>query len=451
MGRRSGEPLTQDQVNRMKPGQVLWDGAIPGLGVRRGESRITWRLKVPVARAGIRYTTKAGEERVRQFRVETLNPSSNMNLSEARNRARIVQGKITEEVGDPTAMRRRANAAEITLKQAWDRYVEGRKVRRFDKNGVEVQKPLSPKSIRDLQDTIRLYFGDWQDRTLAALAQDRDGFQARFYDLTEGRGGRTANKAVGHFRAVWRDIKGKLPELPDCPADAVSKLNAEYERKDAYTPEELPALATAILRAGNWRAGLHFFMLLSGCRATGVKTALRSDYDRENGTLLLREHKGSKHVVPLSPVMISLLDAMIELGDRYHEGTPYIFCGPSKPGHLKDTRINAPASGGLAARRAEIKRGVGSKIGSHVHRHTWVSLYKLAGIDESDARLMVGHAQRGGGAHAGYVAPIMSHLRQQQAKMSDYLMTVSGMGEDYRFTAKAFASFRAMTEVAGLI
>lgn len=275
MGRRSGAPLTQEQVNRLKPGQVLNDGRVPGLGVRRGEDRLTWRLKVQVAKAGIRYTTKAGDERVRQFRVETLNPVGDMTLAEARERAEIVKGKIKSEIRDPETLRRRANATEITLKQAWDRYVEGRKVRRFDKNGVEVQKPLSPKSIRDLEDTLRLYFGDWQDRTLAVLSEERDTFEARFYDLTNTRGGRTANKAVQHFRAVWREAKGKLPDLPSCPADTLTKLNSESERKSAYQPEELPNAVKAVWKAGRFRAGVHLFLMLTGQRSGAVKRAKR--------------------------------------------------------------------------------------------------------------------------------------------------------------------------------
>ena len=295
MGRRSGAPLTQEQVNRLKPGQVLNDGRVPGLGVRRGEDRLTWRLKVQVAKAGIRYTTKAGDERVRQFKVETLNPVGEMTLAEARERAEIVKGKIKTEIRDPATMRRRANATEITLKQAWDRYIESRKVRRWDKNGVEVQKPLSPKSIRDLEDTLRLYFGDWKDRTLAVLAEERDAFEAHFFDLTNTKGGRTANKAVGHFRAVWREAKGKLPDLPSCPADAVTKLNSESERKSAYQPEELTEAVNAVWKAGRFRAGIHLFMMLTGQRSGAVMLfAKLNEVGRRTDTTFIVIHHSTK-------------------------------------------------------------------------------------------------------------------------------------------------------------
>jgi len=459
MGRRSGAPLTQEQVNRLKPGQVLNDGKVPGLGVRRGEDRLTWRLKVQVAKAGLRYTTKAGDERVRQFRVETLNPVGEMTLAEARERAEIVKGRIKTEIRDPEALRRRANASEITLKQAWDRYVEGRKVRRFDKNGVEVQKPLSPKSIRDLEDTLRLYFGDWQDRTLAVLAQEREAFEARFYDLTNNRGGRTANKAVGHFRAVWREAKGKLPELPDCPANAVTRLNAESERKSAYQPEELPAAVKAVWKAGRFRAGLHMFLMLSGQRSGAVKRAKRDQYHREAGYLDLIDDKGQSHPVPLSPQMIDLLDAMIALGDRYCKGTAYIFPSFHRikgkqgiKGHVTDVRIKAPASSLMAAHRAKIGRGIGSEIGGHIWRHTWRSLYPVAGLSRHDATMMIGHAEgEKRTAHDIYAAPIISHLRGQQAIMSDYLMKQAGFAPDFRFTPGYFVSVRVLDDLEGLL
>ena len=436
----------------MKVGQILNDGRVPGLGVRRGESRLTWRLKVPVAKAGIRYTTNAGEERVRQFRVETLNPVKELTLAEARELAEIVKGKIKAEVRDPVTLRRRANAAEITLKQAWDRYVEGRKIRRFDKNGVEVQKPLSPKSIRDLEDTLRLYFGDWQDRTLAALSQERDGFEARFYDLTNNRGGRTANKAVAHFRAVWREAKGKLPELPDCPADAVTKLNKEHERKSAYQPEELPAVVDAVWKAGRFKAGLHLFLMLTGQRSGAVKRAKRDQYHRDAGYLDLIDDKGQSHPVPLSPVLIDLLDAMIALGDRHFNGTPFIFPAYSKSGHLTDTRVDAPASAMMAAHRAMIRRGVGSDIGGHIWRHTWRSLYPVAGLTRHDATMMIGHADgEKQTAHDIYAAPIISHLCGQQAIMSDFMMKHAGFKADFRFTPNYFMGVRELSAIEGLI
>lgn len=451
MGRRSGEPLTQEQVNRMAVGQVLNDGKVPGLGVRRGEGRLTWRLKVQIAKAGIRYTTKAGEERVRQFRVETLNPVGEMTLAEARERAEIVKGRIKTEVRDPETLRRKASASEITLKQAWDRYVEGRKVRRFDKNGVEVQKPLSPKSIRDLEDTLKLYFKDWQDRTLAVLAEERDTFEARFYDLTNNRGGRTANKAVGHFRAVWREAKGRLPDLPTCPADAVTKLNKERKRKSAYQPHELPDAVNAVWKAGRFRAGVHLFMMLSGQRSGGVKSALRANYDRDAGTLLL-DTKGSEHLVPLSPAMIDLLDAMIALGDRHFAGTPYIFPAHSKSGHVNDVRVDAPASAYMAAHRAAIGRGIGSEIGGHIWRHTWRSLYPQAGLSRHDATMLIGHADGDKRtAHDDYAAEMIRHLQGQQTIMSEFLMKHAGFTSDFRFTSSYFLGVRELDAISGLV
>lgn len=451
MGRHAGPPLTQAQVDRMKPGQMLWDGAVPGLGIRCGVNSKTWRVKVPLGNAGVRRIAKDGSSRTAKFKVESFPYTGAPSLTDARKRAIEIKGAIFKELGDPEALRRRARANEITLEQAWNAYVLKCKNGRSTRNGYQRKKPCSARYVQELEDTLRLSYGDWKHRTLADLAADRDAFEVLFDDITENRGPTTADKAIRIFRTVWGETKTKFPELPDCPANVISDLNGTKEREDAYTPEELPGVVDAIWRAGRFRAGLHFFLMLSGFRSGGVKKALRSNYDREAGTLLIPEHKGNEDTVYLSPVMISLLDAMIELGDRYFPGHPYIFCGHSASGCLTDHRIKAPPSAATAKRRAEDGLQVDGPIGSHIWRHTWISLYPLAGLTRYDGAKMVGHklgGAEGNSAHAGYGMAIPSHLREQQAKMSDYLMTAAGLGADYRFGAGCFGTIR---EISGLI
>lgn len=448
MGRHAGPHLTQEAVNTLPQGRTAFDGKVPGLSVRASGRRKVFRFKAPVKSAGLTTVIK-GKAQVKQYVVKTLGYADEIDLSEARRRALMEQGEILKDLGNVEGLRRKAQLGSITLEWAWDRYVQECRV----PHGRD-QKPCTPRTIEHYEATLRLYFDTWRTRRILDIAKDRDGFKAHYRAL-EQRGKYVARTADKHFRIIWADLVRSFPELKEygCPADVLGKRDKvkTENRQIAYQPEELPGVMPSIWKAGRFRAGLQYFLMLSGCRATGVKTALRSDYDREAGTLLLRHHKGKEHTVYLSPVMISLLDAMVALGERYFPDKPYIFCAFSKEGHVTSAAIEAPPSAALLAHRAKTGRGGDDEIGTHIWRNTWVSLAPAAGLSGRDARQLIGHSTGDEDSHEGYATPIPSHLRAQQERMSDYLMTQAGKGAAYRFSQEEFLGVRELEAITGLI
>lgn len=451
MGRHAGPHLTQSQVDALpfSTGKAIdiHDGKVRGLHVRVNQQRKAYRMKLSLKGAGMVKVQKDGSIKPKDVEIRTIGFADEIDLEEARRRAQIALGETLTKLGDTEKMRREARLEGVTLQWAWDRYIQECKF----PHGRD-QKPCTPNTIAHYETVLRLYFDGWKHKKVVDLARDREGYKTHYRKLEE-RGKYAARSADKVFRIVWADLKRTFPELPDCPANVLGKRDKAkvQKRQIGYRPDELANVMPYIWRAGRFRAGLQYFLMLSGCRATGVKTALRSDYNRERGTLMLRHHKGKEHEIPLSAAMISLLDAMITLGESLFPDNPYIFCAFSKAGHITSAVIEAPPSEALAAHRAKTGKGQDDEIGTHLWRNTWVSLAPLAGLSARDARQMIGHSTGEEDAHEGYATAILSHLRAQQERMSDYLLTHAGLGADHRFAPSHFSGVRELDAIDGLI
>jgi len=113
-----------------------------------------------------------------------------------------------------------ASSAEVTLKQAWQRYLAAHLLR----------KGRSEKTISSYRDHVERIFAEWLDTPLHELATDPSRVAKKHDDVTKENGPYIANGSMRTLRAIYkhaRKTNKKLP--PDNPADAVD-WNEEKRR-----------------------------------------------------------------------------------------------------------------------------------------------------------------------------------------------------------------------------
>jgi Arm DNA-binding domain len=127
--------------------------------------------------------------------------------------------------------------ANVTLRQAWARYLEGHLLR----------KGRSENTIRNYRDHVERLFVDWLDRPIAELAHDPARVAEMHDAISKASGPYQANASMRTLRAVYNHIRKKHRALPAYnPSDGVD-WNKE-ERRDT-------GLGLSDCRAGsrNWR------------------------------------------------------------------------------------------------------------------------------------------------------------------------------------------------------
>jgi len=308
--------------------------------------------------------------------------------------------KKVEGTNPAPAMESVGTAASITLKQAWQRYLEAHLIR----------KSRSEKTIEGYRDHVDRIFAEWLDTTLLELATDPARVAKKHDEVTRENGPYMANGSMRTLRAIYNHARKTNRSLPsDNPADAVD-WNVEERRNTGMGSPDLKGWFAQLAALDNpVRREFHLFTLLCGSRPTALQEAKPEHIDFRRRTLHIPRPKGGKKKafdIPLSRQMILCLVRAIRFARQMYplQAQDWVFPADSTSGHLAETKED----------RERL-----SKWGNDL-RQTFRTIATAAGVSEVDAKLLMNHAIPG--VNAGYITRhklLDDHLRSQQQAISN--------------------------------
>lgn len=259
----------------------------------------------------------------------TLGKFPDMTVEMARTEAAKINAAIA--TGDSTAKVKRAHREERTFGELFEEYMETHaKIRKrtWKKDEanyrIYLKGPLGRKKVSEVsrQDIGIIHSGICRpNRRASADAKE-----------PQRRGGATANRILALISSVfgWGMAAGLCETNP---AKGIKK-NPEYSRERFLQPDELPKFFKSLAMEHN--ATIRDYVLLSlltGARRENV-LSMRWDqvsFERKEWRIP-RTKNGDPQTVPLTE------EAMQVLTGRVDNGSPFVFPGSGKTGHLAEPR-----------------------------------------------------------------------------------------------------------------
>lgn len=248
-------------------------------------------------------------ERIKLGRYPDLTPF------QARKAAEAAAGSIAR--GHNPAQERRRVAAEDTLEQLFERY-------------LDLHAKPRKKTWEDDRKQFDRYLTSWRDRRLSEIS--RSDVQRLHAKLAKEHGIYAANRLLALTRAMFnRAIDWGYDGIN--PAQRVRQFREE-SRDRFLQPEELPRFFEAL--AADTPEARDFFLLalLTGARVGNLKAMLWADVsiDREEWRIPDTKNR-SPHIIPLGPEAMQIL-----LGRRLHSQSEFVFPGTGATGHLAELK-----------------------------------------------------------------------------------------------------------------
>ncbi|GLR89480.1 tyrosine-type recombinase/integrase [Bradyrhizobium iriomotense] len=298
-------------------------------------------------------------------------------------------------------------AAEITLCEAWQRYLEAHLIR----------KGRSEKTISGYRDHVERILMEWLDVPLRELGLDPARVAKKHDETTKTNGPYMANGSMRTLRAIYNHARKTNRSLPpDNPADAID-WNQEERRDTGMGASDLKGWFTELAALDNpVRREFHLFTLLSGSRPTALQEVKPTHIDFRRRTLHIAKPKGGRKRafdIPLSREMIMCLIRAIRFGAKMYpaQAREWVFPADSESGHVAETKED---------------RDTLSKWGNDL-RQTFRTIATSAAVSEVDAKLLMNHAIPG--VNAGYITRhklLEDHLRSQQQAISSAVFAALG-------------------------
>lgn len=332
-----------------------------------------------------------------------LGRHGDLNTEQARKRAVEIVSQMLRGI-DPNAEKRRAKARGVTLKEAADDYRE--------KPAKRTRGEKSELTLGN-HDYFLATLSDWQLRPLAEIG--RQDVLARHKKLTAANGPVAANNVLRWFRAVYNAAMIVHENLPPNPCIVLSdRWNKEVRKRAPVAWDRLGEWSLWIdgeLRTRNpVRADLFLFILFTGLRSTDAATVKWNDVNFKDEKLHRPSPKGGSDRafdVPLSDPIIEILERRkTENPILYGKSCPWVF--PAFDRHGKVSHVS------------ELKEG--AQPSPHRLRDTFATAAHEAGIASLDIKILMNHVLPQGDVTEGYMRPTLNHLREQQQRISHFLL-----------------------------
>ena len=297
-----------------------------------------------------------------------------------------------------------------TLQQAFDRYIARCRM-----------KGRSETTIQGYEDVITRHGHDWLHLTLDDLGRSRRAFTERHSYLTLNSGPTVANHFMRAFRAIYRHARRFDPDLPAPPTEVI-EYNPEYRREKIIT--DWPGWLAVVEGQRNpivrdW----YLFLAFTGMRRTSAGAVKVRHVKLDRGFLHVPNPKGGTgraFDLPLSRHLIEILAARMEENESHYPGSPWLFPSLwSSSGHLTQVYSRYLPS-------------------PHVHRHSYATGAKAAGLDSYDIKLLLNHKITDVTGRYLHASMLGEHLKACQERVSAWLLgqmkpstqTAGGINED---------------------
>lgn len=297
-----------DEIPFAASGQILYrDTQLSGFGLRVGS-----RSKVYFAEGQVNRSTR----RVTICRADVIAPEV------ARKKALALLGEMAEG-RNPTEEKHKNTVERVTLAVAFERFFEAR-------------NQLSPHTVTNYGRTAKLYLNAWRKKPMNAIT--RQMVLAKHQEIARTHGEVTANNVMRHLRSVYNFIAATQDDFPPNPVLILSQARAWYRerrRQTLVTALDLPAWWKAVMTEPDYSRDFLRMGLLTGMRRGELMKLRWDNVDLLARTLHLPITKnGDPLNLPLSGFLADLLTKRKEQAD----GSPFVFPGPGKNGHLVETK-----------------------------------------------------------------------------------------------------------------
>ena len=367
------------EVRSLNTNAILWDGSVPGFGVRRQQSEtISYFLK---------YRTSNGRQRW----LTIGRHGAPWTPDSARQEALRILGEVV--TGDDPAASRAEIRRGITVSNLCDQYlVEAESGRLLTRRKIAKKHSTIATDRGRIKRHIKPLLGS--HKVLAVTRADVEKFM---HDVAAGKtagkikterkrglaivkGGRgTATRTVGLLGAIFA-YAVRSGMRSDNPVHGVMRY-ADGRRDRRLAEFEYQQIDKALFRASEkaiWPVAISAvrFLLLSGWRSGEVLGLKWSEIDLDKRTARLTDTKTGRSIRPLSARVCAVLRSLPKISD-------HVF--PATRGHGRMTGFPK-----IWARIMKIE-SVCPTITPHTLRHSYASLASDLGYSEATIAALIGH------------------------------------------------------------
>ena len=396
------EKLTEGLIKGLrfegKP-TIIRDAKLAGLMVAVNKASKTYKVQRDL------WQGQRGRRKLVKTVRHTLGSTDEMTLEEARSRAAAVLDQVKRGI-DPNAKpgTAAADAGTWSVQRMFDEYAADMEAR-----------DCAPRSVADMKDRLARYLPKWKNMPIAEIKRSmaREDHQR----VTRNHGGRSANQVFKDFRAAYNfamKVVDNPDTLPGNPIAAVT-FNKERASNKVIMPDDLPEWWKRVQALPNpLRRDMHTLGLLSGLRP-GTLVSLRRDWVNlaEKTISLPRMKSGRAFDLPLSDMMVEVIERVMKTGDLLFPKAPWLF--PSR------SRL----TGEVIATQVWKEKTLPSETG-HILRHTYRTIAQRTGIDAVNARLLLDHTVPGIDGVYIHKSALFDTLLKEQEKMTAAIFKLLG-------------------------
>lgn len=336
----------------------------------------------------------------------TIGKWPKVSVNAARDRARVLQGAIITGA-NPARDKRRARIVQRTLREAFEAYLEVRRLR------------LKPRTVSCYRDDFKATFESIADRPLTTISR------ADVEKMHRDRSAVSPSRADGAMRllsAIMNWAADDSLDNPDEPAlidNPVRRLGARklwnnVDRRQGMIP--LPLIGKWLEAAAEDQSlrMAHYltFLLLTGMRRREADRLEWSAINLELGTVTLQgeDVKGGKTVtLPLPTQLRDMLKIRRAITPKK---VPWVFASAAGDKHVADPRRAL----------ARIGKESGIRVTCHDLRRTYATAAETAvGVPPYTLKNLMTHSVKRGDVTGGYIVQDVEALRPWSQRVADHM------------------------------
>jgi integrase len=389
--------LTKSGVNKLsyfqsspdhprKNQELFWDTELAGFGLR-------------VTRASKTYIV---EKRVNRRTVRArIGRHNQIPTDKAR---KMAQKLIYEMTGgkDVNARKKAIQGESITLKQAFDEFLE--------------KRDLKERTIWDYQRAMDISFKIWKRKRIVDVT--REMVSRHYTKLGDQIGKAQANQSMRFLRSLINFAAGQYengdgkPLIKDNPVSIITQTKTWYRverRQTIIKNHDLPSWFEAVDSLnGDLVKDYLKVLLFTGLRRQEAMKLRWDQVDLKAKTLTITDTKNRNPLtLPFGPFILKLLK------DRKQDAmdNPFVFPGTGKTGHLVESKYQT----------AQVTKESGVKFCLHDLRRVFINTAESLDISSYAVKQLVNHSI-GGDVTAGYMVSDPERLRKPMERIETHLL-----------------------------
>jgi integrase len=354
----------------------------------------------------------------------TLGRVSDLSVSEARRRARVMLGRIAGGA-NPNDERRADRARSVALKEAFEAYIATKKSAKKlgARTEYDYRRILYGTKRADGERNLNGYLSEWISTPIAEITE---AMVARKHADLARRSGAQANyamrllRAVANFARAKYKVKGEAPIVVN-PVAILSDTHAWVRvsrRRTVIKIHQLVPWFKAVRElestAANGLAAVVRvylqFLVLYGLRRSEAARLKWPDVDIDGRTFTLRDTKNREdHMLPLTDYALALLRELPRVNE-------YVFPGPGKAGYLIEPKKQV----------SKVKAASGVLFTLHDLRRTFITVAESLDIPAYALKRLLNHKMTSD-VTAGYIITDVERLRAPMEKIHDFMLKAAEM------------------------